>query len=61
MTSLKDLFLPAELIQNIGTVRSDSELDAQPLVGTFLFPETSKNERSEVDATVTEAITGTAG
>jgi hypothetical protein len=38
VTSLQDLFIPADLVHSIGTVRSDSELSNEPSVNTYLFP-----------------------
>ncbi|HET7024344.1 MAG TPA: DUF6338 family protein [Gemmatimonadales bacterium] len=41
VTSLQDLFVPAELVQSLGTVRSESELLLDPAVNTLLFPKAS--------------------
>ena len=56
VTSLQDLFIPADLIQNIGTVRTDAELLDSTAVNTFLFPVSLPNEQGQSAAT--EAVTG---
>jgi hypothetical protein len=61
VTSYRDLFLPADLIQNIGTIRSDAELLELPEVGTPLFPTVidERNINSEDPAsTTTEKVRG---
>ena len=57
VTSLRDMFIPAELIQNLGTVRSEAELSAAPVVDALLFPARANDERQ--DTAPTQAITGT--
>ncbi len=56
VTSYNDLFVPAQLIQSIATVRLDAELQAAPAQGTFLFPEVHIVRQES-----TQATTGTFG
>jgi hypothetical protein len=54
VTSLNDLFLPADLVQNIGTIRLDSELAKDPAVSTSLFSQPHSNgQATEANASAT--------
>lgn len=55
VTSYRDLFLPADLIQNIGTIRTDAELSESPAVGTPLFPSLSDERQDTPENSVSPA------
>jgi hypothetical protein len=60
VTSLRDVFIPAELIQNIGTVRTEAELQEEPKVGSLLFPSpTTTNVKQDTSAA--QALPGPPG
>jgi hypothetical protein len=63
VTSMQDLFVPAELVQNIGTVRSEADAEVDPKVGNFLFPESEPHVGTEqtLVPTSTETVAGTSG
>jgi hypothetical protein len=55
VTSYSDLFLPAHLIQSIGAIRLDPELQDKPVPGSHLFPRVYNDGQDSAATTTSTA------